>query len=610
VSRLLVTHGHHFGVCYELLDKTTLGRSSACTIQLLDEKVSRLHSTILRDDDRFVVNDEGSSNGTGVNGRLLLEPHPLKPGDEVAVGNNLLLFEPDLEILRDLDGAGSVILAAAAGQTVESARPGSGTREGAFKVEALLAEIAEMLGGPRGVGRPAALVEAAIRGLGAERGALLVAPTGGEPMKAVATFPHRGRVTISRDLVHRVLEQRAPRAVGDGLIELIVRNGRSLIEARAGCAVGIPIALGGRIRGIFFAESSERDLFDGLPVDLIQSVIAVTFTHLLAGPPGALRPPQPMVSAETPIASSPGMQAVLEQARGFAEDSSPVLIRGEPGTGKAFVARWIHKLSPRSEGPFVAVHCGTLPDKTADSTLFGHEKGAFSGADRQHAGYLEQADGGTLLLDAVGELTPPLQVKLLRAVQEGRFYRVGGTRPVRVDLRLICGSFRDLTGMVLDGALRQDLYERLDVVRLDLAPLRDRIADVAPLLERFVARFNARNGCRLKGFTPEAIGLLEGFGWPGNVRQLRDVVERVLVRAPGDFVEADDVQEELDSLLDPDDLTDETADLIADLEHDRLARALARCRGNKGRAALMLRVTRGTLDRLIAVHEVDEFGQG
>lgn len=609
MARLLVTHGHHFGVCFEILDRTTLGRSSACTIQLLDEKVSRFHSSIRRDRDRFVLGDEGSSNGTGLNGRLLLEPEPLSPGDEIAVGNNLMLFEPDLEILRDMDGAGAVILAAPGGQTVDVAAPRQAARDGAFQVGALLAGIAEMLAGPRGVGRPAALVEAAARGLGADRAALLVAPTGAEPMKAVAVYPHRGRVTVSRDLLHQVLEQRTPRASSDGLIELTIRAGRSLIEARAGSALAIPIPLGGRIRGIFCAETGDVGAFSALPLEAIQSVIALTFTQLLGGEPQALRPPRRQEDLASPVAASPAMQAVLEQARSFAEDCSPILLLGEQGTGKAFLAHWIHRISTRAEGPFVVVRCSTLPDLTAESALFGHEKGAFTGADEQHTGFMEEADGGTILLDELGDLAPALQVKLLRTLQEGRFYRVGGTRPVRVDARIVVGCWRDLAGLVRDGAFREDLFERLDGRRLELPPLRRRLADVAPLAERFVARFNSRNGCRVLGFTPESIGLLEGCEWPGNLRQFRDVVERLLIRAAGDWVEADEVQGEiraLDAGADPDDTM---ADLLEDLEQERISRALARCRGNKGRAALMLRVTRGTLERMIALHDVDPFGQ-
>jgi len=610
VSRLLVTHGHHFGVCYALLDDTSLGRSSACTIQLLDEKVSRLHSTIRRDGDKYILKDEGSSNGTGLNGRLLIEGQEMSPGDEVAIGNNLMLFDPDLEVLRDLDGAGSVIIAAPGGAKVAEAAPGKPTREGGFQVEALLGTIADMLAGPRGLGRPAALVEAAIKGLGAERGALLLAPTAGEPMRAVATYPHRGRVTVSRELLHHVLENKVPQLTDSGLIELTVKDGRSLIEAHPGATLATPILLGGRVRGVFYAESGRSGAFAGLPRETLQSVIAVAFAPLLAGPPEQLRPTRERPEVEAPVAQSPAMQSVLEQARAAAEEAAPVLLQGDAGAGKAFLARFIHLQGPRQAGPFVVAQCGHLPENSAESALFGHEKGAFSGALTRRAGLIEQADGGTVLIDELSELDPSLQTKLLRMVQEGRFYRVGGTRPVRVDVRLIAGTSRDIRALVSEGTFRGDLLERIDVLHIEVPPLRERLADIAPLVERFVVRFNLRNGIRHKGFTAEATGLLEGHGWPGHLRQLRDAVERLLIRAKGDYVEADEAEEELVALAAVDSGDEDLApDAIAALDKRIVARALARCRGNKGRTALMLRTTRGQLDRMIALHDVDVYGR-
>ncbi len=610
MARLLVTHGHHFGVCFSLLDDTSIGRSSACTIQLLDEKVSRLHSTIKQDGERWVLHDEGSSNGTGLNGRLLVEPTSLSPGDEVAVGNNLMLYEPDLEILRDLDGAGSVVLAAPGGGTVPAAAPGRPTREGGFQVEALLQHIAEMLAGPRGVGRPAALVEAAVKGLGAERGALLVAPTGGEPMKAVATYPHRGRITISRHSLRHVLDMKTPLLSAEGMVELTVKAGRSLIEARAGASLTVPVSIGGRIRGLFYAESGDSSTFAGLSMETVQSILSLTFSHQLSGTSEALRPPLEAPPLEEPVSQSPAMQAVLEQVRRYAEEPAPVLVCGEVGSGKAFLARYLHRLSPRSTGPFVAVHCGTLPDQTAESVLFGHEQGAFSGADARRRGCLEQADGGTILLDGVATLSPPLQVKLLRTLQEGRFYRVGGTRPVRVDVRFVAGSGRDLAALVEEGSFRQDLLSVIDVLRLDVPALRRRIADVGPLVERFVDRFNLRNGVRRRGLTPEAVGLLEGHAWPGNVQQLADATERLLIRASGDYVEAEDVEVELAALAAVDEGDEDVAaKAIRGLDRQLVARAVADCRGNKGRVALMLRVPRSAVDRLVAMYGLDAFGR-
>jgi DNA-binding NtrC family response regulator/pSer/pThr/pTyr-binding forkhead associated (FHA) protein len=612
VSSLLVTHGHHFGVRYELLAQTSIGRSSSCTIQLLDEKASRLHASILRDDDgQFVLRDEGSSNGTGLNGRLLLEPKQLEPGDELAIGNNLLLFEPDLEILRDLEGAGSVVLTSPTADTV-SARllAAAGSRAPAFRVEGLIAEIADMLSGPRGVGRPAALVEAVVRGLAADRGALLLAPTGGEPMKAVATYPHRSRVTINRELILQVLDSREPVLADQGIADLTVREGRSLIEARGGTALVVPISRGGRVRGVFYADAALGDGFRGLPLGVLQSVVAMAFAPILTGDPQDLRPALPEGDTRRPIARSPASQRVLERGRLLSEDPYPLLLVGEPGSGKSFLAHHIHRLSPRAAGPFVSVKCGALAEGAAEVVLFGKEGSSGDDADRT-PGLIEKADGGTLLLDEVSELSPALQVKLLRLLQEGRFYRSRGTRPIRADVRLLAGAHRDLAKLVETGVFLGDLYERLNVTRVDLPALRERLADIEPLVRSFTRDFNTRTGAAMKGFTAEAVGLLESAAWPGNLRELRTVVERLLICAPAAIVIAQEVEDELVALpwatdRDPDRSLGVD---ITGLERKVTIRALARARGSRARAAALLGVTRSDLDRRIAQYKVDDFGR-
>jgi DNA-binding NtrC family response regulator len=612
VSRLLVTHGHHFGVSYTLLEPTTLGRSASCTIQLLDEKVSRKHTSIFRRDGRWFVQDEGSSNGTGLNGRLLLEPGELRPGDEVAVGNNLMLFDPDLDILRDLEGAGAVILAAREDPSVP---PPATVRDHEaptpFRFDGLLGGVAEMLGGPRGVGRPAALVEAVASGLGAERGVLLLAPTGDEPMKAVATYPHRGRVTVSRTLVQRALDERVPVLHSDGILELAVRQGRSVIEAKAGAAIAVPILHGGRTRGVFYADAGHRHAFADTPIDRVQAIVTITFTRMLAGPPAGLRPPREPRPHPAPVARAPAMQAVVQQAQAWAESTSTLLVRGEPGSGRTFLAGWIHSISPRAPGPFVVGRCDELPEPVAESALFGHEPGALSGDPHGHVGLLEQADGGTLLLDSVDRLSPPIQVKVLRALQEGRFYRVGGTKPVRVDLRLLVGPAADLAERVRAGRFREDLHALLDGHPIDLPPLRERLADVDPLVHAFVDGFNARNGTRSKGLAPEALGLLETHDWPGNVRELRATVDRLLVVARAERVEATHVEEEL--ATHPGSASygtdSDRADLLRQRERGWVSAAMERARGSRGRAARMLGVHPDDLDRLMALHGLDAFGR-
>jgi DNA-binding NtrC family response regulator len=606
---LLVTHGHHFGVRFELLQQTTLGRSSACTIQLLDEKVSRLHSTVWREGDRWCVRDEGSSNGTGVNGRLLLEPHTLSPGDEVAVGNNLLLFEPSLDILRDLEGAGSVVLAPPAPPThvpPAAARP----RLEAFRMDALVAGVSEMLAGPRGVGRPAALLEAVVKGLGAERGALLLAPTGGEPMKAVATFPHRGRVTVLTSVVEKAMERRTPVLTAEGTVDLAVRGGRSTIDARVGACLAVPISRGGRLRAIFYADGGSPDVFLGVPVDMTAHVVALAFSPLLSGDPRDYIPPRAEPTVNPPVAQSPTMARVLDDCRAVADAGGPALVVGEPGTGRTHFARFLHRQSPRAAGPFVRVDCGALPEATGESLLFGYEKGAFPGADDAQTGTIELADGGTVFLDEVAELPTTLQVKLLRMLQEGRFYRVGGTRPVRVDVRALGATARDLKQMVREGTFRADLLEHLGAHTLELPPLRRRLADVDALVRRFVAAWDLDHGQKTRGLSPEAIGLLEAQDWPGNVAELRLVVERTLTVAVGEQIEAAEVQAVLNGMAGAGGRgKGPSSEAMRALQRQILSRALQRTRGHRSRAARMLGVDLPQLDALMAEHGVDAYGR-
>ena len=231
---------------------------------------------------------------------------------------------------------------------------------------------------------------------------------------------------------------------------------------------------------------------------------------------------------------SPDMARVIRLAERAAKSSIPVLIEGESGVGKEVLARAIQGSGERRGKPFVTVNCGAIPENLVESTLFGHEKGAFTGATEKHAGKFVEASGGTLLLDEVGELPPSAQVKLLRAIQEGEVDPVGGKRPVRVDVRLISATNRSLLDMVKAGRFREDLYYRLNVFPMTLPPLRARREDVPDLVRSFLARFAAEEGKRIRGLAAEAMALLVRYDWPGNVRQLENAMFRAVVLADGD----------------------------------------------------------------------------
>jgi len=232
---------------------------------------------------------------------------------------------------------------------------------------------------------------------------------------------------------------------------------------------------------------------------------------------------------ELVVGHSAAMQRVLELVAAVATTDATVLIRGESGTGKELVARLIHARSPRCFGPLVAVNCGALPEGVLESELFGHEKGSFTGATGRRKGKLELADGGTLFLDEVGEVSPKVQVELLRALEDRRVTRVGGSEEIRVDFRVICATNRNLEDAVKAGSFREDLYYRINVFSIEIPPLRTRPEDILEIADHFLAKFAGAMGRRVTGFTPEARRVLAEHPWPGNVRELANAIERALV---------------------------------------------------------------------------------
>ena len=245
------------------------------------------------------------------------------------------------------------------------------------------------------------------------------------------------------------------------------------------------------------------------------------------------------------VGGSKAMQRVLALVERAAPSKSTVLITGESGTGKELIAKAIHFASPRKDKPFVSVNVSALNPNLVESELFGHEKGSFSGATAMRRGRFELAQNGTLFLDEIGELSLDLQVKLLRVLQEKRFERVGGVESIEVDFRLVAATNKDLQQAVQDGTFREDLYYRLNVVHIDVPPLRERSEDVPQLAVHFLHRYAGENDKQFTGFTPEALTYLQGYGWPGNVRQLENAIERSVVLADGDTIDVDDLPAEI-----------------------------------------------------------------
>jgi transcriptional regulator with GAF, ATPase, and Fis domain len=302
------------------------------------------------------------------------------------------------------------------------------------------------------------------------------------------------------------------------------------------------------------------------------------------------------------IAESPAMRQAIAQAERAAASRTTILLVGETGTGKEQVARHIHETSPRASGSFVAINCGALPEGLLESELFGHEKGAFTGADRRHVGRFELAEGGTLFLDEIGDLPPAAQVKLLRVLQEREITRVGGTQSIRVNVRLIAATHRDLAAEVREGRFREDLFFRIHVVPIHLPALRARAEDIEPLAVFFLGRFAVELGRAARGITSEGLARLRVHRWPGNVRELENLMERLLVLGDEQPIGADELAgllpntPALPSHGPETPLTPAIDDLsLWEQEHTLLVQALERTGQNQTRAAHLLKISREQL---------------
>src|SRR5919106_6972657 len=298
------------------------------------------------------------------------------------------------------------------------------------------------------------------------------------------------------------------------------------------------------------------------------------------------------------VGRSPSMQAVFDTIYKTADSGSTVMVTGESGTGKELVARAIHQTSGRQAGPFISVNCGAVTESLMESELFGHLKGAFTGAVSASEGLFAAADGGTLFLDEITEIAPSLQVKLLRAIQERQIRRVGDVRDIAVDVRLVAASNRDLGRAVAEGVLREDLFYRLNVIPIHLPPLRDRHEDIPMLVAHFIKKLSREIGRPVRGVTPEAMAVLEQYHWPGNIRELENVVERAIVLGSSEVLEVDALPA---GLRQPRDRHDVPVELPADgidleaalehIEHRYMQLALERVGGVQTRAAELLRVS-------------------
>jgi len=314
---------------------------------------------------------------------------------------------------------------------------------------------------------------------------------------------------------------------------------------------------------------------------------------------------------ESMLAKSPQMVEVFRTVAKIADFKTTVLVTGESGVGKELVARAIHARAARKAGPFVAINCGAIPENLLESELFGYKKGAFTDATSDKRGLFEEANGGTLFLDEIGELPLNLQVKLLRVLQEETIRRLGDSKDMHVDVRIVAATHRDLAAEVKAGRFREDLFYRINVLHVAIPPLRERREDIPLLIDHFVARNNARLGTQIRGLSAEARKTLLEYGWPGNVRELENTVERAMVLCETDTIQASDLPERIREALDPVQVQLRSGELsikktVSAIERILIRRALQKTKGNRTRAAELLEISHRALLYKIKDYAIDE----
>jgi DNA-binding NtrC family response regulator len=413
---------------------------------------------------------------------------------------------------------------------------------------------------------------------------LIVGPLAGPLALAARMAKERGATLVQADAVPTALAHlRGPGA--DLVLCHVAQDAPALLRAMTAERIACPVVACGPEDASTEALAAMRaGAKDYLPLPPDADLIAA----MLEAAAGAGE------REDAPVARDPAMLAVLARAAQVAPAEASILITGESGTGKEVLARHIHARSRRAQGPFVAINCAALPETLLESELFGHEKGAFSGAVAARKGRFEQADGGTLLLDEIGEMDPRLQAKLLRVIQEKEVDRLGGTRPVRVDVRLLAATNRDLMAEVRAGRFREDLYFRLDVVRLRLPALRERPADILPLAEHFARRYADANGLPRRGFAAAARAALAAHRWPGNVRELENAVHRAVLLAEGAEIAADAIELRAPAPAAPASepgIEGLVGRKVEEVERDLIIGTLSHCLGNRTRAAEILGIS-------------------
>ena len=545
--------------------RVSVGRSSSNRLVLADPKCSRQHCEFFHRDGQWFVRDLDSRNGLTVNGRRVVEEHALTVGETVGVGACSLVYtdqeprDPGADVTHKSAGPFAVI-ERKSGTKFDPLRTGAPIlQQGQYGVSELFQLAQAMIAAPDVPELSDRVLAGLQRGTSAAAAAVLLFPPGADEAAAEFLEPAAVRAPagaqFSSYLSNLVIQDREAVLVHDVPEHKVLADRQSLGGFALRSAICAPIRSDDRLLGVIhlYADVTAEPL-DSNQLEFTLAVADQMAGHLLrlrdrqqlqddySRVEEVSRELQRQLEIETElIGQSEELNKVRRAIARVAPTHATVLIRGESGVGKELVARAVHYNSERRSGPFVCVNCAALTESLLESELFGHEKGAFTGAAGQKAGKFEQSDGGTLFLDEIGEMHPDLQAKFLRVLEGQPFERVGGGKPITVDVRVVTATNRNLEEAVRAGKFRSDLYFRLQVIEIEIPPLREHPEDIVLIAHHFLHRFARKARVRVRGFQRETLNILQNYQWPGNVRELRNVVERAVILADHDLLLPQDI---------------------------------------------------------------------
>jgi Nif-specific regulatory protein len=615
----------------------TVGRVATSRIVIKDDLCSREHAEVYFAEGRWRLRDLDSLNGTRLNNAPLDSEWELAPVDEMQIGRTKLLFVESMDQLPDIPAPSSregVSIKKRLGQTrfltpqppspspEESGgdqTPAQVSRHSLSRDLSLLYRLAlDMASAGTYEDLVRVVLDGLLEGVPAEVGAILSMKEGRE--LEVTAFRHRDPsiktyARVSEFVSHEVISSRQAVLAEDVARDRYLRHRESLTDLGATSLICAPVTFGDKVLGLIHLYCT--DPHRALDAEDLEFTMAIakqlgTVTRQLQRQASLTAENQSLrqqlrVESEL-VGASGSIRDIESQIARVADTNATVLIRGESGVGKELVARAIHYSSPRREGPFVCLNCAAISETLLESELFGHEKGAFTGATEKKIGKFEASDNGTIFLDEIGEMTFNTQAKLLRVLEGHPFERVGGSTPISVDVRVVAATNQPLEKALQEGKFRRDLFYRLQVVEIRVPPLRDRKADVAVLAEHFLKRFVRDTGRKIRDFTPTALRKMQDYHWPGNVRELRNVVERAVALGKGPLLDAHDVWLSSLEAEGPAPLTAEPRVYeelpLEEIEKRHILKTLEHTDWNKSQAAAILNIERSTLDRKIKGYEL------